>query len=75
MAKRKIQFEDHLNALQEIITKIDGGDISLDEHIALYEEGMKLVQKAQTALSALEEKVAQLDANLLEQKNIGNEAS
>lgn len=64
MAKKKVKFEDHLEALESIVQKIDQGDISLDEHIELYEAGVKAIQQAQDALSLLEKKVEKLDESL-----------
>ena len=41
MAKEQ-KFEQQLKKLQEIVEKIESNDISLDESISLYEEGLKL---------------------------------
>ena len=41
MAKKKESYEDLLLKLEDIIAKMENGDLSLDEAIKYYETGMK----------------------------------
>lgn len=56
-------FEEYLNELEEISKKLSDGDISLDESIKLYENGMKLSKKCQELLENAEKKVMILREN------------
>jgi exodeoxyribonuclease VII small subunit len=35
-------FEEHLTQLESVVEKLERGDLSLDESIRLFEEGMRL---------------------------------
>ena len=59
MAKEK--FEDKMNRLSKIVEDLDNEDISLDESIKLYEEGLKLSKELQEQLKLFEEKIEGLD--------------
>jgi len=53
----KIDFEKELKRLEEISSKMENKTISLDESIALYEEGIKITKKLEEALKEAEKKV------------------
>ena len=53
----KIDFEKELKRLEEIASKMEDKNISLDESIALYEEGVKITKKLEEALKEAREKV------------------
>ena len=53
----KIDFEKELKRLEEIASKMENKTISLDESIALYEEGIKITKKLEEALKEAEKKV------------------
>ena len=61
MEKKKInnniQIEDAFNQLSSIVDEIEQSDISLEETIKLFEEGMNLVKICQDKLEMAEEKV------------------
>jgi exodeoxyribonuclease VII small subunit len=40
MAEKK--FEEALNKLEEIVRKLEGGDLSLEESLKAFEEGIRL---------------------------------
>ncbi|MGM0442357.1 MAG: exodeoxyribonuclease VII small subunit [Elusimicrobiota bacterium] len=42
MNDKKIEFETALNELEEITSKLSGGDLPLKESIRLYERGIEL---------------------------------
>ena len=37
-----MEFEQNMARLLEIVTKLEQGDLTLEESVALYEEGIKL---------------------------------
>lgn len=50
-------FEASMKELEEIAEKLSGGEISLDESIKLFEDGMKLSKSCQKILEDAEKKV------------------
>lgn len=50
-------FEGALKKLEDITRKLENEDISLDESIALFEEGVKLVRFLQGKLNEVERRV------------------
>lgn len=54
------KFEEQMKKLQEIVDKLEKGDIDLDESISLYEDGLKLAKQLKEQLSSFEEKIEEL---------------
>jgi exodeoxyribonuclease VII small subunit len=57
MAKEKLTFEQALEKLEKIVEQIESGKIGLEESIARYEEGTKLVKQCREILDAAEKKI------------------
>ena len=55
-----IDFEKELKHLDEIVSKIEGNVLPLDESIKLYEEGSKIIKKLESALKEAEKKMAKV---------------
>ena len=60
MAENPKKFEESISRLDEIVNRLERGDASLDESLALFEEGTKLVKYCSGVLDAAEQKVVQL---------------
>lgn len=59
MAKKQTaSFETQINSLEEVVSLLEEGDLSLDESLAQFEKGVKLTKECQTILSKAEQKVA-----------------
>lgn len=61
-----MDFEKKLTRLEEIVQKMEKGDIPLDQSLKLFEEGIGLTRDCQTQLSEAENKIrllVDLDAN------------
>ena len=58
--ENKIDFEKELKRLEEISTKMEDKAISLDESIALYEEGIKIIKNLEEALKEATKKVEEV---------------
>jgi exodeoxyribonuclease VII small subunit len=56
----KLSFEQAVDELDSTVQRLEGGDLSLTEAIALYERGMCLVQHCNDVLDAAELQVQQL---------------
>ena len=59
-AKGKWKFEEAMARLQEIVTKLEGGDEPLESAMKLFEEGAKLSSQCYEVLDKAEQKVTQL---------------
>jgi len=53
----KEKFEDALNKLEKIVSKLEEGDIPLEESLKLFEEGIRLSQFCNQKLDEAEKKV------------------
>lgn len=56
-------FEASMSKLEEIVKKLETGDVTLDESLALFEQGIKLSKNCQKMLDDAEKKVSVLTAN------------
>lgn len=50
-------FESALRALEEIVLKLEGGDLPLDEALRLFEEGVRLSRFCNSKLEEAERRV------------------
>jgi exodeoxyribonuclease VII small subunit len=59
MAKNKkpVDFEQALDQLENLVEAMEGGDLSLEDSLKAFEQGIKLSRECQTALSTAEQKV------------------
>ena len=56
MAK-KLTFEEALKALEEIVAKIESGQVPLEKSIEMYAEGIALVKQCRAILDSAESKI------------------
>ena len=56
MEKNK-NFEEQMAELEKIVTELEKGDLSLDESVAKFEEGIKLSKKCNKVLEEAEKKI------------------
>ena len=57
MAKSTKTFEQALEELEEIVARIEAGEVSLEESIEKYAEGIKLVELCRGILDKAEKKI------------------
>jgi len=50
-------FEQKLKKLEEIVKKMEAGDLELDQALKFFEEGVKLTKECQGHLNEAEQKV------------------
>ena len=58
--RKKPTFEESLKELEQITEQIESGGIGLEESIAKYEQGMKLVAKCRAILTKAEQRIQTL---------------
>ena len=57
MAAKARKFEDELKDLEAIVSRIDSGELTLEESIAAFERGVALVKALNQKLDEVERKV------------------
>lgn len=57
-----MSFEDALRALEDVVRRLEGGEVPLDESIMLYERGEALRRHCQARLDAAQERIEKIVA-------------
>jgi len=57
-----MSFEDALKALEDVVRKLETGEVPLDESIGLYERGEALRQHCQARLDAAQARIEKIVA-------------
>ena len=65
MAQRKknLDFEDKINRLEHLVESLEKGELSLEQAMQAFEEGIKITRECQQALSEAEQRVNKLTEN------------
>lgn len=58
--KDDMGFESALKRLEELVTKMESGQLDLDKMIKAFEEGQKLVQVCNQKLNEIEQKIEKI---------------
>ena len=53
-------FEAALAQLESLVSRLESGDLPLDEALRTFEQGVRLTRECQSALAAAQQKVQQL---------------
>lgn len=56
-------FEENLESLKEIVRKLQSGELSLDDSLSAFEEGIKLSKLLEDKLNNIESKAVKLFEN------------
>ncbi len=59
----QLSFEEALKSLEDVVRRLESGDVPLDESIALYERGEKLRGHCQARLDAAQAKIEKIVSN------------
>ena len=59
-SKDKVSFEKALKELEEIVHKLESGDLGLEDSLRLFEEGIKLSRFCSKKLEMAERKIEML---------------
>lgn len=60
VARTSKSLEESFESLEEILGKLEDEEISLEESFRLYQEGMKLLKKCNTAIDKVEKELVVL---------------
>jgi len=58
--RQEESFEQALKRLEQIVQQLEGGDLSLEESLTLFEEGVRLARVCSKRLDEAEKKIAVL---------------
>ena len=58
----RMTFEDALRALEDVVRKLEGGEVPLDQSIDLYERGEALRKHCQARLDAAQARIEKIVA-------------
>jgi exodeoxyribonuclease VII small subunit len=74
--KKAVDFEQALQDLEKLVTDMEQGDMSLEESLKAFEDGIKLTRECQNRLTEAEQKVQLLleEQGELQAKEFGGEA-
>lgn len=53
----KIDFEQQLSNLESLVTSLEEGDLTLEESLSSFEQGIKIARECQQALQVAEQRV------------------
>jgi len=56
----EMSFEESLAELENIVEKLENGQLSLDESLLLFDKGIKLVRECDTRLKSAQQKIERL---------------
>lgn len=56
-SKQQISLEESLTTLESLVEKMESGDLTLEESLKAFEEGVRLTRTCQQALAEAEQKV------------------
>ncbi|PQO22046.1 exodeoxyribonuclease VII small subunit [Rhodobacteraceae bacterium WD3A24] len=58
----EMSFEEAMAALEQVVARLESGDVALEESINLYERGAELKKHCDARLKTAEERVEQIRA-------------
>ena len=62
-AQDRLTLEEALDRLEQITRSLEAGEIELDESLSLYEEGIRLMRRAEEAIRAAELRIERLNVD------------
>jgi len=65
----KVSFEEKLNKSKELIDKLMDPEITLEESIKIYKEGLETIKEAQKMLEEAKLKVEEISKNQIGEKS------
>ena len=60
MEKKELSFEESMKRLDEIVRGLEKGDVTLQDSMALFEEGTGLIRRCTELLDSAEQQVVRL---------------
>lgn len=73
---KEVKFEEAMEQLEEIAKELENGELSLEESVSKFEEGMKLSKKCNDMIEEAEKKITillQKDGKIVEENFVAEE--
>lgn len=67
MATKQVDYKALQDELDEILSRLQSGELSIDQAMPAYERGLKLVQELESYLKTAQNRVTKLQAKLQDQ--------
>lgn len=67
--KKEKSFEEKLNDLNEILSKMQSSETKLEDSIKLYEQAVTLIEDCKTTLTAAELRIEEISSKLLAEED------
>ncbi|MFI4898555.1 MAG: exodeoxyribonuclease VII small subunit [Phycisphaerales bacterium JB059] len=64
----ELSYEQAVERLEELVERIESGEIGLEASIAAYERGVALLARCRTVLDDVEQRIEQLSVEEIEQE-------
>lgn len=61
--EQELSLEELFENLEQVVSRLEGDEISLEESFQLYQKGMNLLKQCNTTIDTVEKKVQMLDEN------------
>jgi len=62
--EKEIKFEDALKALEKVVEELEKGDLTLDEQLKKFEEGIRLFKICREKLEKAEARIEELSGEI-----------
>ncbi len=59
-----LSFTDDMDKLQEIVNRLDSGEMSMEESLSLFENGVALVNSCRTFLESAKQKISLISMDM-----------
>ena len=69
-AVEHLSFEQAMDELDQLVRRMESGELSLDQSIAAYRRGAELARHCQGRLAHAEQEIKQLEGDLLKPLNV-----
>jgi exodeoxyribonuclease VII small subunit len=66
-----LSFEQAMDELEQLVRRMESGELSLDASVAAYRRGAELARYCQARLAGAEQEIKQLEGDLLKPLNLG----
>ena len=64
--KKVLSFEEGMRSLEQLVEKLSGSELALEESIALYEEGTALAAQLKEQLDSRKKRIEMIDPDTAE---------
>lgn len=61
MDEKEMRLEEAFGTIEELLTKLNDREVSLEESFRLYQQGMKLVKQCNAQIDRVEKQMLQID--------------